>query len=145
MHFVIALLLAAVIGGGISFVAQNALPGEPLWSFKVGVSERIEDILAPDGNMQANFDIAKIKTRIEEATLLSAANKLNTITNAEVMLNINAHVKSVEAQVAALEAAGDYSTAADIVLRFQAALARGAAVLDLRSALDSASALSEKI
>lgn len=125
----IALLLAAAIGGGTSVAAQNALPGDALWGFKVGVNESVGAALAPSGKAQADFDIAAMESRMKEATTLAANGKLSADAKADVETNFEAHAKSVQAEIAKLEDSGDYSGAADVAARFQAAVATHASAL----------------
>jgi len=125
----IALLIAAAIGGGTSVAAQNALPGDALWGFKVGVNENIQAALAAEGKAQADFDIAAIKSRLKEAGELSANAKLDAGAQADIEANFESHAKSVMKQIEKLQAKGDYSEAADVAVRLQAAIASQASGL----------------
>lgn len=129
---VIALLLAAVIGGGTSLVAQNALPGDALWGFKVVVNERL----------RPGTDIANIQTRLHEAKELAAQGKLNANERTDILSNIEEHAATVEKQINKSRSIGDYTTAAALATNLQAALAGAAGVLDVRVMLDVASGLS---
>ncbi len=136
----IALLIAAALGGGASVAAQNSLPGDALWGFKVGVNENIQAALAADGKAQADFDIGAIETRMKEAATLSSEARLTADVRADIESNFDAHVKSVQEQVAKLEAKGDYSAAADVAARFQATIASNASVLSDAGAKTESSA-----
>lgn len=130
---VIALLLAAALGGGTSLVAHNSLPGDALWGFKTEVLERL----------RSGDDIAVIQTRLQEAKALSAQGRLNAGAQADLVSNIEFHAAAVEKQIADNESVGNYAAAADLAARFQAMLAKEAGgVLDIRALLDSASELS---
>ena len=129
---IIALILAAVIGGGTSIAAQSALPGDALWGFKVVINERLQP-----GN-----DIAAIQTRLQEAKELSEQGKLNAKERADILSNIDEHAAAVEKQINNSRSIGDYTTAAALATNLQAALAGAAGVLDVRTMLDVASGLS---
>ena len=130
---VIALLLSAAIGGGVSVVAQSALPGDMLWSFKTEVLERLH----------SGDDISAIQTRLQEAEELAAQGKLNTEIQAKLVSNITAHAAAAEKQITESESRGDYAAASAIATNLQAALAKGTpGALDLRALLDTASRLS---
>ena len=129
---VIALMLAAVIGGGTSIAAQSALPGDALWGFKVVINERL----------QPSNDIAAIQTRLQEAKELSEQGKLNAKERADILSNIDEHAAAVEKQINNCRSIGDYTTAAALATNLQAALAGAAGVLDVRTMLDVASGLS---
>lgn len=125
----IALIIAAAIGGGTSVAAQNALPGDALWGFKVGVNENVRAALAPEGKAQADFDISAIETRMEEASKLAAEGRLDASAQADLEANFGAHAQNVKKQVEKLQAKGDYSAAADVAARFQATVAAHASGL----------------
>lgn len=44
---IMALVVAAAIGGGVSIAAQQATLGEPLYVFKIQVNDRIDALLHP--------------------------------------------------------------------------------------------------
>lgn len=125
----IALVVAAAIGGGTSLAAQNALPGNPLWNFKVAVNENIQAALAAEGKAQAEFDIAAIEARLNEARELAAQARLSADAQADLETNFEKHSASVAQQITKMHADGDFSAAADIAARFQAALATGGSAL----------------
>ena len=137
------LIVAAFMGGTVSIAAQGALPDDPLWSFKVGVNERLDAALTPDGLQRANFDLAAIDARIKEAKMLMSDGRPHAAARAKLESNFNGHTKSVERQIALLDSTGDYAAAADVAARYQALLARSVpGPLDLQTTLDQASALS---
>src|SRR3989338_8656509 len=129
----IALLLAAVIGGGTSFAAQSALPGDALWKFKTEVF----------GRLRQSDTVVAIQPRLQEAQELAAQGKLTTKMQAELVSNITAHAAAAEKQIIESESRGDYAAASAIATNLQAALAKGTpGALDLRALLDPASRLS---
>lgn len=139
----IALLIAAALGGGASVAAQNSLPGDSLWNFKVQVNERIAETVAVGNKAKADWDISAAQERLDEAAGLSAKGKLDAGAQAKIQGNFDAHAKAIAERVAALQSEGDYVAAADVAARFQAMLAKEArGVLDIRASLDSASTLS---
>src|SRR3989344_5481418 len=119
----IALIVAAALGGGTSLAAQSALPGDALWGFKVGVNERIAETVAVGEKAKADVDISHAQTRLEEAAKLAAEGRLDASAQAKIQGNFDAHARAVAERVAALQAKGDYAAAADVAVRFQAAVA----------------------
>ncbi len=144
MPFVIfALAIATIVGGSISMAAQRALPGDALWSFRIGVNENIEAVLAPGGTVRADFDIVTIEERMKEADALAASGRLTADVKAELEANLTMHVKSVQDQITKLEARSNYLGAAGTAARLQAALGKQTSgALNIRAALDAASNLS---
>ena len=125
----IALIVAAALGGGTSFAAQSALPGDALWGFKVGVNERIAETMAVGEKAKADADISHAQTRLEEAAKLAAEGRLDASAQAKIQGNFDAHTRAVAERVAALQAKGDYAAAADVAARFQATVATHATAL----------------
>ena len=125
----IALIVAAALGGGTSFAAQSALPGDALWGFKVGVNERIAETMAVGEKAKADADISHAQTRLEEAAKLAAEGRLDASAQAKIQGNFDAHPRAVAERVAALQAKGDYAAAADVAARFQATVATHATAL----------------
>ncbi|OGC89077.1 hypothetical protein A3D70_01645 [Candidatus Adlerbacteria bacterium RIFCSPHIGHO2_02_FULL_54_18] len=143
---ILALLVAAAVGGGASVAAQNALPGEPLWVFKVQVNERVGATLAPGDKAKAGWDIALVRERMEEAEILAAEGALSTSAQAASKANINTHIQGLSRRVAALQERGDYAAAADIAIQLQAAISSHiSGPLELAAELDMANALSASI
>ncbi len=139
---IIALFLAAAIGGGLSVAAQSALPGDALWGFKVVINENVEAALASAGKEQAIFDIAAIEARIQEAATLASQSTLPAEIKERVVSNVESHARNIVAEIAKLESSGEYTLAADVAARYQAVLSKTiSAGLDVRLLLDEASRL----
>jgi hypothetical protein len=125
----IALVLTATLGGAVSVASQNALPGDALYGFKVGVNENIQSSLAFDDKSKADFNIAKAEIRLEEAAKLSSEGRLDANAQARIEQNFEAHAKNTATLIAKLQEKGDYAIAADVAARFQASVAKQASAL----------------
>lgn len=136
----IALLVAAALGGGVSVAANSALPGDALWGFKTSVNENIQGALTADTKAKADWDISVLSARLDEASKLAAEGKLDANAQAKLSANFDEHAKDVAAKVAALQADGKTSEAADVATRFQATLASHASAVAEASAKDSTEA-----
>jgi hypothetical protein len=120
----IALLIAAALGGGTALAAQQSLPGDPLWGFKVHVNEGVQGALSTSHQSKADWDIAAIQSRLAEAQTLEAQGKLDAQTQSDIAANFNEHAQGAEDAISKLEAAGNAAAAADAAARFQAAVAQ---------------------
>ena len=80
----IAILLIVLLGGGVSFAAEGALPGDALYPVKVGVNERVRAALALGLEADAEWNVRQIERRLEEAEELSAEGELNAETRTEI-------------------------------------------------------------
>lgn len=125
----IAVALAAALGGGATIAAQNSLPGDALWSFKVHVNEEIRTAFAGSAEAKADTHIDAIEARLAEAQTLAAEGRLDAKTQTNISANFDAHAKAVAQVIAKLEAANNFDAAADIAARYQATVAAEAASL----------------
>lgn len=94
-----AVLLLVGAGGGISYAAESALPGDPLYGVKVHVNEAVKASLAftPQAKASVNAQIAA--ERINEAEALAAKGKLTTDTNASLIAAFQAHVDTARTAI----------------------------------------------
>ena len=158
----IALALAAVLGGSTAALAQNSLPGDTLWGFKVHINEGLQGALTTNNEARANADIAAIQTRLAEAQTLAAQGTLTAEEQSHIQTNLAAHAQGVATAIQKLQAQGNAATAAEVAARYQATMAAGVGplaeaqasakvgasaslaplVAEVHAALDAASALS---
>jgi len=68
--------LALAIGTGVVFAAQNALPGNPLYGFKINVIEQVQTGLVFSDQQKAKLDVVFVDRRLAEAEALAEQNKL---------------------------------------------------------------------
>jgi len=74
LAFVIALLL---MGGGTSYAAQRALPGDILYPIKINVNEKIADLMAVTKEAKVKLNKKIIKTRLGEMDKLISIGKFD--------------------------------------------------------------------
>lgn len=131
----IALAVAATLGGGTAFVAQQSLPGDALWGFKVSVNERVQAALHTSTEAKAEWDVTIIEKRLMEARTLAAEGKLTTTLEAKILANLETHADRVEEQVMRFQAEGDAFLAANIAASLQEAMLQGASAIAEASAI----------
>ncbi len=73
----IALLCIFIFTGVLSYVAENALPGDPLYNVKTNFNENLQSILTVSPESNAKFQTTLVKKRLQEAEDLAAADKLS--------------------------------------------------------------------
>lgn len=125
----IGLVIAAALGGGTAALAQNSLPGDALWGFKVQINEGLQGVFSSSDNAHANWDINAINARLDEAEALAAKGNLSASSETKIDNNFDLHAHSVLSIIDNLQAHGDTKAAADIAAKFQAAVAQHATVL----------------
>lgn len=116
-YVTLLLVFAALLGGGLSYEANAALPGDPLYAYKVGVNEKIERALAHTDTATANWDLLVLKERLEEAQTLAKQGRLDAKAQTDVTQNINLHVKNLTAAVDRFQAQGEFQNASQTITR----------------------------
>lgn len=113
------LIIAVVAGGsGVSYAAQNSLPGETLYSIKVNVNEAIEEGLARTPEARVAVQSKQVERRLEEAQTLAKTDKLSKENEKIVIDKIEDHIKDLEKGIEELREDGR----ADLVLETTAKL-----------------------
>lgn len=65
-----------LIGGGVSAVANNSLPGDPLYKFKLNVNEEVKGLLVSSTEDKVEWQQKRIETRLNEIKLLAQKQNL---------------------------------------------------------------------
>lgn len=119
MPIIIAILLA--LGGGTSLAAQNALPGDVLYSVKVNVNEEVRGLASLSDESKANWETVLANRRLAEAEELAAESKLDVKARADLEARFEEHANKAEARIEKL-ADVDAKAAADIAANLQTSL-----------------------
>ncbi len=122
-------MVAAALGGGVSVAANNSLPGDALWGFKTSVNESIRGAFTAGDEAKANWDIAVVSARLDEAQKLAVEGKLDADVQAKIMANFDAHAQDIAERISKLQVSGKADVAADVAARFQAQLAQHASAI----------------
>lgn len=139
-HYVPALLLAFMIfGGSTSYFAQNSLPGEALYSMKIGFNEKVESFFAVSPESLAKVDIKQANRRISEAETLAVSDKLTPEKNDEIQNDFSKKFDSANKNIAELEVNGKSKSANSIKTKFNIDLDGHEAVLQKLSEKSSTS------
>ncbi len=85
-----------LVGGGTSFAAQGAVPGDFLYSVKTEINEPVRSAFAVGANAEADLQAKLVAERIEEAEELEAEGKLEGKAAAKLATNIQAHVAKAD-------------------------------------------------
>jgi hypothetical protein len=73
-----AIMLVVLVssGTGLSYAASEALPGDPLYGFKIGITEELKTLAMKD-ETRANYEVARAAKRLEETAQLALTGRLN--------------------------------------------------------------------
>jgi hypothetical protein len=110
----IAIIIALLLGGGTSFAAENALPGDVLYPIKIHVNENVEEIIAVSSEAEAKLQAKLAVRRLEEAEKLAVGEKLNAETSADLSTRFEEHSKKSKERQEKVQEGNNADAAASI-------------------------------
>jgi hypothetical protein len=121
-NIIIALIIIATAGGGVTLAAENTMPGDTLYPMKVELNEGIRSVLAVSEESQAYWDIRRAERRLEEAEKLAVVNRLTADDRARLEERFESHTGNVADIITRLEEQGGGIAAVEVRSRLEAAL-----------------------
>ncbi len=92
-------ILLIVTGAGTSYYAQNALPGDTLYSVKTDFNENIESLLATTPEAKAQVELRQVSERLDEAEVLRITGNLTEIKSQVIQNNVSKKIDSINKKV----------------------------------------------
>lgn len=118
-----AFALVLVVGIGTSYAAETALPGDPLYAIKVGVTEPIQGVLSVSPVAKAEWNTELLSRRLEEAATLASKGDLNDSNRASIESQIALKAHDVNESVDKLKLTeGGIAAAASVESDLEASL-----------------------
>lgn len=124
-----ALLISVVVGGGVSFAAENSLPGDLLYAIKININEEVRAALAVSNVAKADLEARLAERRIEEAEKLAERGELNEEKRAELESKLRNHAERAKEKIAKLEDENDFEDAAEADSNLEIALRSRAKII----------------
>lgn len=106
-----ALVVLVSMLGGTAYAANDALPGQPLYQVKLNLTEPVQTALIPSVQGKAAWHAILAERRLEEATDLAVAGKLDASTQGTITDNFAQHVQDSSAAATQLQEQGDVTAA----------------------------------
>lgn len=97
-----ALVGLVAVGSGTVMAAENSLPGEPLYSLKVSVTEPVRQALAVTPEAKARWSVEVVERRLAEAERLDASGRLDGQKKKEVESRLKKDAETATRNVADL-------------------------------------------
>ena len=116
-----SLVLVLVVGSGVSYAAEGALPGDALYSVKTVINEPVKVALASSAEAKVEVEIELAERRIAEATALAADDRLDEITEAKLAVALDAHAEAAAVIMEEIDE-DDASAGAELSARFETRL-----------------------
>src|SRR4051812_25196050 len=103
LSFIVVFLALLIVGAGTATAASHALPGQILYSFKLGVNEPVRSLLIFDADTKAAFEADLAAERAEEANELFVSGHLDEETQVRLSNNFDSHVSQVQSRLERLQ------------------------------------------
>src|SRR3989344_6955837 len=107
----IILILTMLIGGGVAVGAEKSLPGDPLYSVKVGFNEEVRGWLSVSEEAKANWEVERAHRRLEEAEALASNGSLSLEARENIEVNFEAHAERVKERIGKFEGKENFKAA----------------------------------
>jgi len=114
--------LVILLSGGTAAAATASLPGDPLYSVKTGVNEKVAAAFKASPEAKAEFGLKLAEKRLEEAEKLAVEGKLDTELVTQMEARFDAHEARMQAVIEKLEANGKTEAAARLNSNLEAML-----------------------
>lgn len=124
----IALSIMLLLGGGVTFAAENSLPGELFYPIK-GFNEQARVAFALSEETKAEFESKFASRRLEEAEELLAKGELSAEEKADLEARFDAHAERVNKHIAKLREKKNFEVAAEISSELESSLMAHSRVL----------------
>ncbi|MDB5244949.1 MAG: hypothetical protein JWN90_54 [Parcubacteria group bacterium] len=109
-----ALVVLISMLGGTAYAANDALPGTTLYPVKLNLTEPVQTALIPSTEGKAAWHAILAERRLEEATDLAVAGKLDTATQGTIADNFTSHVQDSSEAATQLQQEGNVTAALSV-------------------------------
>ncbi len=109
-----ALVVLVSMLGGTAYAANDARPGQPLYPVKLNFTEPVQTALIPSTEGKAAWHAILAERRLEEATDLAVAGKLDTATQGTITDNFTKHVQDSSEAATQLQQEGNVTAALNV-------------------------------
>jgi len=101
--FRMALASVALVGAGISYAAENALPGDSLYVMKVEVNERLWTWIALSQKAEAEWSVVRTTRRLEELERLATTGDLNDVLRDQITTRLEQNTEQANNAIRSLK------------------------------------------
>lgn len=92
-------LFIVFVGGSVSAVADNSLPGDPLYSFKINVNEEVKGAFLKTPESKLSWQKTRIDNRLNEIKTLAASKTLTKAKQETAQRALDTHIEALSAQL----------------------------------------------
>ncbi len=95
-------LFIVFVGGSVSVVADNSLPGDPLYSFKINVNEEVKGAFLKTSEDKLSWQKTRIDNRLNEIKTLAASNTLTKAKQETAQRALDNHIDAFSKELGTL-------------------------------------------
>ncbi|MEX1027359.1 MAG: hypothetical protein WD049_05040 [Candidatus Paceibacterota bacterium] len=96
LPYIAGIALVTITGGSVSFMANNALPGDTLYPIKVSINEELIGLMHTTPHSKARYEARRLSERLNEVSRLTSGDRVNSDVWHEMSLSLEAHVTSIK-------------------------------------------------
>ena len=108
------------VGGMCSAVANNALPGDPLYAFKLNINEKVKGFFQQTPEAKVAYNAKRVETRVKEIKTLAESKTLTKAKQATVQKALDEHIQDLSADLGSVPASAALSVTANLENTLQA-------------------------
>ena len=123
------LLIALMIGGGTTYAAEDAVPGDRLYAIKTEVNEPIKSALAFSATAEAALQAELAEERLREAETLALHGRLTADAASDLSTRLEQHYEEAAARSVEAKEKGDIETTATVQASLEGAMRNSITVL----------------
>lgn len=139
----LSLIIVLVFAGtGVSFAAEDALPGDALYAVKVNINEEVRDAFAVHPENKARWSMEKARRRLFEAEILADRNELDEEKESKLLEKFSSHSEDFQEALKALEEEGNVTQALGVIAVAESTLETYRAIIAARNNTGEAVSLS---
>jgi hypothetical protein len=94
-----AFLFAIFVGGSVSVIADNALPGDPLYTFKIHVNEEVKGAFLTTPAKKAAYQTSRIEERLNEVQTLAQTKTLTRAKQETAQKALDSHLTQLSQEL----------------------------------------------
>ncbi len=95
-------LFIVFVGGSVSVVADNSLPGDPLYSFKINVNEEVKGAFLKTPEDKLSWQKSRIDKRLSEIKTLAASKTLTKEKQQTAQRALDTHINELSKELGTL-------------------------------------------
>jgi hypothetical protein len=92
-------LFIVFVGGSVSVIADNSLPGDPLYSFKINVNEEVKGSFIKNPDEKLSWQKTRIDNRLNEIKTLAVSKTLTKAKQETAQRALNIHIEALSKEI----------------------------------------------